>query len=774
MKRLFNLKVFYTVLSLSLFILLWIIFAPIQVGGQSYYVIINGNSMEPLFHKGDLVVLKSAQQFGVGDIVVYKYPGIGNVIHRIISVSGTHYQIKGDNNSWIDGYSPQKNEIIAKYWFSITGVGTIIGKLKSPWIIAGIVGFITLILGLSMITQKTNSDKQQRNSSNNKISYEIAGWRNGYWWVVYGLGIFAILLGIFAFSKPTTIPAKDMLSYTQNGSFSYGGSGEQDVYTSGGIQTGDPIYTALTCNVIFNFDYALNSELAFSGQGTYSIAGVLKASNGWKKSFILIPETQFSGNAITAQSSFDVCSLQTIIDSVEAATKVESLQYSFEFQPLVKINGQLAGNEFKDSFSPILTFLVDPQQLYLAPYDATTEDPIYPSAEGQVEIDEIAVNTLPILGLKVPVVAARGIAAVAFVLSLLGILIPMFLFTKASKEDKKLQAKMLVGQLLVETQVSPVNGNERIIDLTEFEDLVALSERTGSTLFFHQQALYTDYLVRENNLVYRYRQMISLPEGKERSNIENEISQALKNGEFILFYQPIYSLQDGHVTQVEALLRWQHPTKGLLLASEFLPYTEKTNLICLIDNWVLQKACQQMCEWKESGALNFVLAINISIQQLRDPNLAKNIEDALLENQLSPDSLSIEIPLDQLLFDSVVMNNMKNIRQIGVNLTVKSGNTSAIRKLHQLEGVDQLKISQNLVKEVLTDTSAQNVTRHIIEEAHRNKLGVTAVGIETSEEMGFFRLNDCDGIQGNILSRPMSSIELGKVLKNKAAAGKLD
>ena len=401
------------------------------------------------------------------------------------------------------------------------------------------------------------------------------------------------------------------------------------------------------------------------------------------------------------------------------------------------------------------------------------EDPIHPSAEGQVQRTGLEANTLPIFGLALPVDLARKIALAAFVIALIGFLIPMLAFARASRKDKKLQAKMLMGPMLIETQVSPVSGNERIVDLTSFEDLAALSERNNSTVFFHQQALYIDYLVRENALVYRYRQMIALPEGKDRSNIQNEIYRALKKDEFVLFYQPIYLLQDGRITQVEALLRWQHPTKGLLLASEFLPYTEKSKLICLVDNWVLQKACQQMRELKESAALAFALAINVSIQQLRDPALARNIQDALLENQLPPDSLRIEISLDQLLFDTEVMNNLKQIRQMGINTTVKSGNSSAINKLHQLEGVDQLKISQSLVKEVISDPNAGNVTKGIIEEAHRNKVGVTAVGIETNEEMGFFRLNDCDGIQGNILSKPLPSGELKKILYgNKASASK--
>jgi signal peptidase I len=767
MKRLLNLKTLSAAIGFVLLILIWIFFAPIQLGGHSYFVIVNGNSMEPLFHKGDLVFLRTANEYVVGDIVVYKYPGIGNVFHRIVGINESSYQMKGDNNSWIDSYYPQKNEILAKYWFVFKNSGKYLTFIKSPWIIALIAGLFCAIIGVSMITQTDKKNSTKKRGAAAQMGYKIANWRNGYWWSVYALGLLAVVLGIFAFTQPFMQTATKDIPYQQTGKFSYTGQAGQDIYDTKEIQTGDPIYTTLSCNINFLFDYSLVTDSIFIGGGTYSVNAVLQANNGWKRSFLLVPETQFSGNTFHSDASFNTCSLETIIQNTSDITKVENLQYSLLLTPTVKIDGKLAGQVLADSFTPNLTFMVDPLELYLPASNTTETDPFHPTASGKVVSSFEEINTLPIFIWKLPVQSARNIAIIATLLALLGIAIPTALFKRASKNDRTLEAKMLMGPMLVETQVSPVSGNERIVDLTSFEDLAALSERSNSTVFFHQQPLYTDYLVRENTLVYRFRQMITLPEGKEKDVIESEIYRALQNNEFLLFYQPIYSLQDGRIMQVESLLRWQHPQKGLLMASEFLPFAEKSELICLIDNWVLQKACEQLREWKDSGSLRFNLAINISIQQLRDPSLAKYIEDALLENQLRADCLSIEIFLDQLLFDAAVMNNMKQIRQLGVKITVKSDKSGDISMLHQLEGIDQLKISPNLVKKAVTDTGYGNVTRGIIEEAHRNKVGVTAVGIETSEEMGFFRLNACDGIQGNILSKPLPYSEFDKILNDK-------
>jgi signal peptidase I len=765
MKRLLHRKSFIAAIDFILLIIIWIFFAPVQIGGQAFYVIVNGNSMEPLFHKGDLAILRATNEYSIGDIVDYKYPEIGNVFHRIVGISNGFYQMKGDHNSWVDGYTPVKNEIVAKYWFVIKGVGNYLTFLKSPWIIALIVGLFCVIMGSSMIIQSDEKKKKSKQNVANKVSYKLAGWGNGYWWTIYAIGLAALVLGVFAFTRPVMRTEKDSIPYEQKGIFSYNGSVGQEVYDTKNIQTGDPIYTTLSCNIHFLFDYSLVSSETFSGGGTYQVSAILQANNGWKKSFILVPESQFTGNSFHSDASFNTCDLNTIIKNTEAATQVENLQYSLVLNPVVQTKGQLAGVDLTDSFAPKLTFTVDPLELYLPGNFDATNDPINPTASGNVERSYIETNTLPIFGFQLPVSTARKIAVIVFLLSLIGIVAPMTIFNRAAQKDKKLQAKMLIGPMLVETLVSPVSGNERIVDLTSFEDLAALSERYNSTVFFHQQPLFTDYLVRENVLVYRFRQMIPLPEGKDQADFQREIYRALKKNEFALFFQPIYSIQNNKITQVEALLRWQHPEKGLLVASEFLPQAEKSELICLIDNWVLQKACRQLREWKESGSLQFVLTINISIQQLRDANLSKNIQDALLENQLPTDCLSIEISLDQLIFDTIVLNNLKQIRQLGVNVTVKSGDSGAINKLHQLEDVDQLKLSQNLVKQAISDPTSGSATHEIIEEAHRKKVGVTAVGVETSEEMGFFRLNACDSIQGNILSKPLSSGEIGQVIK---------
>jgi EAL domain-containing protein (putative c-di-GMP-specific phosphodiesterase class I) len=248
----------------------------------------------------------------------------------------------------------------------------------------------------------------------------------------------------------------------------------------------------------------------------------------------------------------------------------------------------------------------------------------------------------------------------------------------------------------------------------------------------------------------------------------NEIIHAIKNKEYELYYQPIKSLQSGKVAQFEALVRWRHPDKGFLTAKEFLPQAEANNVVNLIDSWVLETACAQLSTWTSMGYKDITLSINVYAQQLKDPSLAETIQEALIENHVNPGQLSIEISMDQLVFDANVMNNLKNIKAIGVMITVKSADFKAVDKLYTIDEVDQVKLAPRIVENVATNKQASKMAREIIEEAHKKKMDVIAAGVETPEQMGFFQLNSCDNVQGYLVSYPLSSQEVQEFLKKQS------
>lgn len=140
--------------SLALVAALWLIFAPTALGGRSDYVTINGNSMEPAFHGGDLVIVQQPQEYQVGDIVAYRDPTLNRVIfHRIIAINLDQYILKGDNNSWIDAYQPGKIEIIGKIWQHISRAGYVLVWIRTPIIFSSVVSAASLIVILMLIKE---------------------------------------------------------------------------------------------------------------------------------------------------------------------------------------------------------------------------------------------------------------------------------------------------------------------------------------------------------------------------------------------------------------------------------------------------------------------------------------------------------------------------------------------------------------------------------------------------------------------------------------------
>ena len=768
MKRLFNLKSLSAAIGFIVIILFWVFFAPVQIGGQAYYLIINGNSMLPLFHRGDLVVLHKPQEYHVGDIAAYQYPNLGVVFHRIIGEDAIGYIMQGDHNTWVDGFQPESSDFIGKFWFTLKGTGQILVAIKSPWKLALISGAFCLAIGLSMLKRTEKKNKQTKSSGPNiidRVENKMASWRDGYWWTMYAIGLLALVLGIISFTKPLVQTIANKIPFDQSGVFSYSGFADKSVYDTSKIVTGEPVFMAITCNVNYMFDYVLSPADSFTGGGSYQLVAVLQGNNGWKRTFNLTSVTNFTGNEFYAKANLNVCNLRDIIASTESITEVQHLIYSLILSPNVKINGQFMGQELSSSFDPNLSLTIDQQQVFFPVATGLESDPFKSTSSGFVEMKETGVNTLRIFSWELPVKAGREIAVVLFSIALIGILLPVMIFKKSEKDNERLKARLLLGQSLLETKVSPISENERVVDLTSLEDLAQLADRSASPVFFNQKTLYTDYLVRQENLVFRFRQLVqSAPIGEE-NELHNELINAIKNHELVLYYQPIKSLQTGKIFQIEALVRWNHPTKGFLTAKEFLPLAEINSVVNLIDSWVLETACAQLKKWQETGFEKLTLTINIFAQQLKDPSLARTIEDALLENQVKPNRLSIEISIDQLVFDATVLNNLKNIKQLGVLITVKSADYSSMDKLYKLENVDHLKIGQPIVEKVLSNHEIGKATQQIIDGAHKNKIEVIAAGVETAEQMGFFELNSCDEAQGYLVSHPLSINEVEALLR---------
>jgi len=240
-------------------------------------------------------------------------------------------------------------------------------------------------------------------------------------------------------------------------------------------------------------------------------------------------------------------------------------------------------------------------------------------------------------------------------------------------------------------------------------------------------------------------------------SIEKDLRLALERNEFSLHYQPQADLRTGRICGAEALLRWNHPEKGFISPADFIPVAEDTGQIIPIGEWVLRTACQQLASMRKLGLPAFPVGVNLSIRQLRVPNLASVITDILRENGLQPNDLELEIT------EGIMMTNVQSavafleeMRKLGVQLAIDDFGTgfSSLSYLKKLP-VTKLKIDQSFVRDIKTDENDAAIVRSIIGLGHQFKLKVISEGTETREQMEFLCANGCDEIQGYYFSRPL-------------------
>ncbi len=251
------------------------------------------------------------------------------------------------------------------------------------------------------------------------------------------------------------------------------------------------------------------------------------------------------------------------------------------------------------------------------------------------------------------------------------------------------------------------------------------------------------------------------PEMHFRANqvfqMEKDLRLALEQDQFTLVYQPQVDLATGKICGAEALIRWKHPEKGFISPAEFIPVAEETGQIVAIGEWVLRTACWRFASWQKQGMPVFPIAVNMSIRQLRQPNLAEVIESILKENGLEPECLELEITEGIMMGDTkVAMDFLTRMHKLGVQMSIDDFGTgfSSLSYLKNLP-VHKLKIDQSFVRDIETDESDAAIVRSIISLGHRLDLKVIAEGVETLEQLDFLRIRGCDEIQGYFYSRPL-------------------
>jgi diguanylate cyclase (GGDEF)-like protein/PAS domain S-box-containing protein len=247
--------------------------------------------------------------------------------------------------------------------------------------------------------------------------------------------------------------------------------------------------------------------------------------------------------------------------------------------------------------------------------------------------------------------------------------------------------------------------------------------------------------------------------------LDGDLRRAIERDEFLVFYQPIVSLVSGKITGVEALARWQHPQRGLLLPEEFIPFAEETGTINIISEWLLRKACAQSRIWHDDG-YPLRLAVNFSGKQFQSQNLAVLIMSVLEETGLASQFFDMEIT------ESVAMQNidsgipiLSELSNMDISISIDDFGTghSSLGYLKRFP-INTLKIDQSFIRGMTSESKDTAIPKAIIAMAHGLKLRVVAEGVETQEQLAFLHEHACDSMQGYFFSHPLPECELTTLL----------
>lgn len=255
---------------------------------------------------------------------------------------------------------------------------------------------------------------------------------------------------------------------------------------------------------------------------------------------------------------------------------------------------------------------------------------------------------------------------------------------------------------------------------------------------------------------------------RERLELEADLRQAIEKEELCLFYQPQTDLSNGQVVGFEALVRWQHPVRGMISPASFIPLAEESGLIVPLGDWVLHSACRQMKRWTLSGLVFRQIAVNISAIQLVRSNFADSVKAIIKETGIQPEWLEIEIT------ESAVMSNLDaalktllDLKELGIRLSMDDFGTgySSLAYLQQL-AVDKLKIDISFIRNILVNANDAAIVQAMIALGHSLGLEIIAEGVEESAQAKFLRMYQCDVIQGYLVSRPMPVEQIADFMTN--------
>jgi EAL domain-containing protein (putative c-di-GMP-specific phosphodiesterase class I) len=451
-----------------------------------------------------------------------------------------------------------------------------------------------------------------------------------------------------------------------------------------------------------------------------------------------------------------------MVAALREKTGLQRSEFSLTIIPDTKVSGSISGIPINDEFSPTLNFKFNEVGFWMVSAgssDGSPSDPLNPTAERMVRnLVEIS-ETMAFLGLSLPVSGVRWGSSIMFLLStgLLGFL--MYSTEKMSKSSRSTEIQLRYSPVIVDVQNQPSRQRRTVVEVDTIQDLARLVERFNSVILheFNPDGTHT-YLVQENNTIYQvtFREDIPAPVSSDLASKEAELINALEQEEFELYYQPMIDINSQEVRGVEALLRWNHPTLGILPPSAFIADAEATGLIYQLGEWVLHTACKQLAAWDYAGSSMVSMAINVSSKQLI-PQLPRLVKRVLKEFKLKPSRLQLEFSENQILED---LNNnieiMDSLKKIGVEISIDNYTGQVtIEHLARIQA-QNLKFALDVIGQI-QNPQVNAITLGTIAAARSLGMAIEAVGVETEEQLWFLRSHLVSSAQGYLFGKPVAA-----------------
>jgi diguanylate cyclase (GGDEF)-like protein len=260
----------------------------------------------------------------------------------------------------------------------------------------------------------------------------------------------------------------------------------------------------------------------------------------------------------------------------------------------------------------------------------------------------------------------------------------------------------------------------------------------------------------------------------ERISLQTDLRLALERGEFFLHYQPKLDMLSGQVRSVEALIRWNHPVKGVLPPNKFIPLAEETGIIVELTDWVLRTACRQANAWQEAGFPRVSVAVNLSPYHFKRQDVVSTISRILTETGLNPELLEVEITESSLVQNNeYTLEALAELKRLGVTISIDDFGTgySSLSYLHRFP-IDTLKIDQSFIWNMTKSEGDRAIVTAIIAMAESLKMHVVAEGVETSAQLALLKEEGCKEIQGYLFSRPVNAEEVAHLFARENHFGK--